>query len=327
MHKKDSVNSYLQSWTQSIDRRKKLYPEKFNGEQCLRVIHDDGTPLRADLLGEVLQLGWWSDSVQGIPTEEQIKRLMDLTGARHYALTFHSKNIHEKKKFPGSLAQDSWVAKENNIRYLFYRDQGVSPGLFLDQRSQRQWVQENSKDKKVLNLFCYTAGFSLNAARGDAEQVVSVDLSSKYVDWSKKNFELNEFVITRERFRFYDMDSFEYLKWAIKKNETYDIIICDPPSFSRNKNKIFKIETDYVELLSLMVKCLNPHGTILFSTNYETWSWKKWLEKIREVVQPFYLSVKANYNTELDFEADPQQSIMKAFQISDSFVDNRVISR
>lgn len=317
----------MPSWILSIERRKKLYPEKFNGEQCLRVIHDEGTPLRADLLGEVLQLGWWSDSTDGIPTEDEIQRLLECAGARHYALTFHSKNISEKKKFPSSLQAESWIAHENNIRYLFYRDQGISPGLFLDQRSQRQWIQENAKDKKVLNLFCYTAGFSLNAAHGGASEVVSVDLSPKYIDWSKKNFELNQLTISRDRFRFYDMDSFEYLKWAIKKNESYHFIVCDPPSFSRNKNKIFKIESDYAELISLMVKCLKPNGVILFSTNYETWTWKKWLEKIQDVTKPFSLTVTPNYNTQLDFESDPRQSIMKAFQITDSTVDNRVISR
>lgn len=312
MYKEKSVD-FLAQWTKSIERRREKYPEKFDGKQCLRVVHDEGTPLRADLLGEVLQLGWWQDSLDNAPDEYQIQKLLHLTGAKFFGFTFHSRSQIDKKRFHGTIPSDSWTAWENNIQYIFYRDQGINPGLFLDQRSQRQWVQENSKDKKVLNLFCYTAGFSLNAAKGGAAEIVSVDLSPKYIEWSKKNFALNN--LNSEKYRFYDMDSFDFLKWASKKNQTYDIIICDPPSFSRNKNQIFKIEMDYAELISLMRTRLNPKGVIIFSTNYEAWSWKKWLEKLKGISGKF--SVTPAYNTDVDFEIDPHSSIMKAFHIAD----------
>lgn len=306
----------LNQWLKSIERRKQLYPDLFNGEQCLRVIHSEGTPLRGDLLGPVLQLGWWSDSLAGSPTEDQIAQLMTACGAQSYALTFHSKKISEKKKLPSSLQETTWIASEHNVKYVFYQDQGVSPGLFLDQRSQRQWIQKNSMNKKVLNLFCYTAGFSLNAAIGAASHVTSVDLSQKYIDWSKKNFSINQIDLHSEKYRFYAMDSLEFLKWSKKKNETYDIIICDPPSFSRNKSTVFKIEVDYTVLLAAMAEILSPQGIILFSTNFEGWSWQKWQKQLEVALKPLNLKITPAYNTQFDFEEDPRTSIMKAFQIN-----------
>lgn len=303
-------------WLNSIERRKLLYPELFNGKQCLRVIHTENTPLRADLLGSVLQLGWWADSLQELPTNEQIHHLLQSTGAKDYNLTIHTRSSQEKQKLQTTLAEDSWVASENNIQYHFHRDQGISAGLFLDQRSQRRWVQQHSNQKKVLNLFCYTSGFSLNAAVGGALSVTSVDLSRKYIDWSQKNFELNQLDKNLNNYKFYDMDSFDFLKWALKKNETYDLIICDPPSFSRNKNNIFNIEKDFPNLIEMMAQCLTKDGIILFSTNYEKWSWKKWESELKTVTTPLRLKTTASYNTELDFELDPTHSIMKAFHIT-----------
>ena len=77
----------------------------------------------------------------------------------------------------------SWIACEGRLQFEFRREQGLSPGLFLDQRRNRKWVLENAHDCDVLNLFCYTGGFSVAAAIGGAAKVVSVDLSKTFMAW------------------------------------------------------------------------------------------------------------------------------------------------
>ena len=189
----------------------------------------------------------------------------------------------------------TWQAKENGITYELRSEQGLSCGLFLDQRQNRLFVKRNSQEKRVLNLFSYTGGFSLNAAIGGAKEVISVDLYPKYLQWTKRNFELNGFDLSidaklsdikntpKTKLSFFAIDSFDFLERAVKRSEKFDLIICDPPSFSRNKDKVFRIEKDIVELLSLCKSVLASNGKLLFSTNYTEWTSKILLEKIEDV--------------------------------------------
>jgi 23S rRNA G2069 N7-methylase RlmK/C1962 C5-methylase RlmI len=164
-------------------------------------------------------------------------------------------------------------------------------------------------------LFAYTCGFSVVAALGQATQVASVDTSKTVLSWGKKNFELNH--LDTNKHKFYLRDSIEYLDYCIKKNIQYDLIICDPPSFSRGESGVFKIETALEDLLKKSLQCLTDKGTLLFSTNFE----KFYIDDIRKSilnVQKF-LKIKdleiSSIQSALDFELVGQAPILKSFLI------------
>jgi len=138
-------------------------------------------------------------------------------------------------------------------------------GLFLDHRETRRWIGEQSKGKIVLNTFAYTGSFSIYAAANGAAKTYSVDLSKTYCEWIKKNLELNN--LPHEQNWVYKMDTREFFKYAKKKNLKFDIIIIDPPSFSRNKGKSFSVQKDHPQLINDALEVLTPTGFILFSNN------------------------------------------------------------
>jgi 23S rRNA (cytosine1962-C5)-methyltransferase len=148
---------------------------------------------------------------------------------------------------------------------------GLSTGLFLDQRENRRWVHEwcaKRKSPSVLNTFAYTCAFSVAAATAQAI-TTSVDVSPRYLEWGKRNFGHNG--IDPEPHRFARMDTFEFFAYARRKGLTYDLILLDPPSFaSGNKKKGIKpwsSVSDYPQLLREAIALLNPKGTIFASTN------------------------------------------------------------
>lgn len=154
--------------------------------------------------------------------------------------------------------------KENGVNFLIKPKSYIDNGLFLDHRNLRKKVYQSSDHKKVLNLFCYTGSFSVFAALGGARQVTSVDLSNTYLDWSQKNFLLNN--LNPSKYEFLKEDVFQFLK---QEERFWDLIILDPPSFSNSKSfqGSFDIQRDHAALVSLCYKRLNSGGDFYFSTN------------------------------------------------------------
>lgn len=141
----------------------------------------------------------------------------------------------------------------------------LDTGIFLDHRETRKWIQQQSKNKIVLNTFAYTGSFSIYAANGGAQKTYSVDLSKTYTEWIKRNLELNHLPL--EKNWVYKMDTREFFKYAARKDLRFDIIVIDPPSFSRNKGNSFSVQKDHPELINAALEVLNPKGFILFSNN------------------------------------------------------------
>ncbi len=306
-------NSLLCRWLMSYDRRVRLYPQLLEMNQCLRLVHNEGTPLRVDLLGAVAHAGWWSDQA---PTESELQTLttfFKIIGIKQWSLQNYGKERKNQNKFIVDYAPEVWLGSENKIQYEFTKSIGAAPGLFLDQREHRLWVQKNSQNKKVLNLFAYTGGFSLNAALGGASEVVTVDLSSKYKQWAQKNFALNQ--LESVNYKFYDMDSFDYLKYAQKKSLSFDIILCDPPSFSQGKKGRFQIDKDYANLVEMCLSLLSPHGSLLFSTNFEEWTWSQWEQKLRSNKLSQDIEIHSNFSMQWDFDWHLDRAQMKAFHL------------
>ena len=171
--------------------------------------------------------------------------------------------------------------REQNAIFKINLSEFLDTGLFFDHRPLRKIVRESSMGKSVLNLFCYTASFSVYAAQGKAKKVTSVDLSKNYIEWAKENFLLNGLKIN-ENYRFYVEDTLTFLKNAVsKKSEKYDIIILDPPTFSNSKKTTttLDINKDYYLYINLCLKLLNKNGILYFSTNSRKFSFDQALIK------------------------------------------------
>jgi 23S rRNA (cytosine1962-C5)-methyltransferase len=157
---------------------------------------------------------------------------------------------------------------------------GLSTGLFLDQRENRAWVNDlisrlktqadsgGGEQPTVLNTFAYTCAFSVAAAVGGA-LATSVDVSGRYLEWGKRNFLHNG--LDPQAHRFAKMDTFEFFTYARRKGLKYDLILLDPPSFGSGSKKKgirpWSAESDYARLVKESAALLRPGGTIFASTN------------------------------------------------------------
>ncbi len=177
---------------------------------------------------------------------------------------FYKNRMKEDFALPVALSKPI-VIEEYGHKFMVNFSEHMDTGLYLDHRETRKWIGEHSKNKIVLNTFAYTGSFSIYAAAGGAAKTCSVDLSKTYCDWIKKNLKLNS--LSAEKNWVYKMDTMEFFQYAKRKNMTFDIIIIDPPTFSRNKGKIFSVQNDHPELINAALELLNPMGFILFSNN------------------------------------------------------------
>ena len=159
------------------------------------------------------------------------------------------------------------IAMERGLRYGIDFESGYSVGLFVDQRANRSFLR-NAKPKTVLNCFAYTCAFSVAAASVGA-RTVSVDISKKSLNRGRENFELNSLATDDHRFVVEDVT--EFLPRLVRKGEKFDIIILDPPTFSRSKKgKAFQVEKDFETLLSQAMELADRDSRILLSTNCTT---------------------------------------------------------
>lgn len=137
---------------------------------------------------------------------------------------------------------------------------GQKTGFFLDQRLNRKLVEEYSKGKAVLNMFCYTGGFSVYAVRGGATRVVSVDSSQKAIDLTNENIKIN-FGMKAAHHKADVADAFDYLK---RIDNLYDLIILDPPAFAKHNDVLENALQGYKRINARAIKAIKPGG-ILFT--------------------------------------------------------------
>ena len=151
------------------------------------------------------------------------------------------------------------IAFENGIKFCIDWERGQKTGFFIDQRSNRQLLESYSKGRKVLNMFCYTGGFSCYAMRGGAKEVHSVDSSSKAIDLVNKNMEMNFPGDTRHK--AYAQDAFKFLD---NMSEDYDLIILDPPAFAKHRDALRNALQGYKRLNAKAFEKIKSGG-ILFT--------------------------------------------------------------
>lgn len=176
----------------------------------------------------------------------------------------------------GESQPEAVVVREHGWSLEVRPYDGLSTGLFLDQRENRAWVAswvrsraaEQEAAPAVLNTFAYTCAFSVAAATAGA-QTTSVDVSPRYLEWGRRNFAHNG--LDAAVHRFAKMDTFEFIGYAKRKGLRYDLVILDPPSFAAGSRRKgippWSSVDDYARLVKEAASLLNQRGVIFASTN------------------------------------------------------------
>lgn len=170
----------------------------------------------------------------------------------------------------GEPAPNELVVREEGIPFAVRLGDGLSTGIFLDQRANRLFVRETANGLRVANLFSYTCAFSIVAALGGAARTVSVDASVAALERGRHGFEVAGLALTPNdpAHAFVAEDAFAWLARIATKKDRFDLVILDPPSYSSTKKRRFVAESDYDELVELAAKVVTPGGRILASCNH-----------------------------------------------------------
>jgi len=241
---------------------------------CFRWLNEagDGTPgLAADVYGEHVVLHAYQDGDFTSFAEDLVER-----GAAGVYLKRRPKSASRLDEsairalapadpIAGVAAEAESEVRENGIPYLVRLGDGLSTGLFLDQRANRARVRDESGGARVLNLFSYTCAFSIAAATGGAREVVSVDAAKKQLERGARGFAhagldaaLHETIAD---------DAFDVLDRMARRGRTFDLVICDPPTFSSTKRTRFTSGKMWIDLAARLLRVLAPGGRILATSN------------------------------------------------------------
>jgi 23S rRNA (cytosine1962-C5)-methyltransferase len=155
---------------------------------------------------------------------------------------------------------------EHGLRFWVRLGQGLSTGLFIDQRDNRQLLVAGCRGSRVLNLFAYTCSFSVAAGAGGASQVTSIDLSAAALARGHQNLQLNG--LPKEQHRLLRADAKKWLRRAAARPERFDWIVLDPPSFATVGSDTLKVDRDYAELVAQCLRLLAPKGQLLSVLNH-----------------------------------------------------------
>lgn len=160
--------------------------------------------------------------------------------------------------------EETFVVEEGQAKFWVNLQDYLDTGLFLDHRPMRLALGQLAKGKRFLNLFCYTASATVHAALGGASYSTSVDASNTYLKWAERNFSLNQ-LSSRHR-----CEKADVMAWLLAGNSQFDLIFCDPPTFSNSKKsqRLFDVQRDHSELIKRAMARLAADGELYFSNNY-----------------------------------------------------------
>lgn len=320
LSRQDLDKSFFETLFQKAKvRRQSFYQSDVTN--AFRLFNQDGDDfggLTIDLYDEFAVFSWYNPFVYGI--KETILAgfqavFPEVRGA-YEKIRFKGLD-HESAFLYGQEAPEQFSILENGVRYQVFMNDGLMTGIFLDQHDVRgSLVDGLALGKSLLNMFSYTAAFSVAAAMGGAYETTSVDLAKRSRDLSQAHFLENGLAV--DDHQFVVMDVFDYFKYAKRKGLSYDVIILDPPSFARNKKQTFSVVKDYHRLIAQSLDILNPGGTLIASTNAANLSaerFKAQLEKGFGQRQHRYI---AHYGLPADFTVnknDESSNYLKVFTI------------
>lgn len=266
---------------QAKEKRRAYYQDDLT--TAFRLFNQEGDGfggLTVDLYGDYAVFSWYNSYVYQIRKviSEAFRQVFPEVLGTYEKIRFKGLD-YESAHVYGQEAPEFFTVLENGVLYQVFMNDGLMTGIFLDQHEVRgSLVDGLAMGKSLLNMFSYTAAFSVAAAMGGASETTSVDLAKRSRELSEAHFQANGF--STDNHRFIVMDVFEYFKYAKRKGLTYDVIVLDPPSFARNKKQTFSVAKDYHKLISQSLEILNPGGIIIASTNAANVSRQKFTEQI-----------------------------------------------
>ncbi|MFD2256440.1 class I SAM-dependent rRNA methyltransferase [Luteolibacter algae] len=239
------------------------------GTNALRLIDGAGDGVPGFALEDYA--GKWMAMTPGSEISNEVKDWLKASGRSVYWKRLDQHQKDSPLHLYGPEVGGPFHILENGLTYEVSFESGYSQGIFLDQRINRAEVMRRaSGGEKILNLFSYTGGFSVAAAKGGAE-ASTLDLSAVYLEWAKRNFRHNG--MDDSMHHFCKGDAFHWLKRFAKQGRKFDGIVIDPPTFSRDeKGKVFRVEKDFGELAGLAGRVLGKGGWMLCCTNYRRMS-------------------------------------------------------
>ncbi|MGB0449926.1 MAG: bifunctional 23S rRNA (guanine(2069)-N(7))-methyltransferase RlmK/23S rRNA (guanine(2445)-N(2))-methyltransferase RlmL [Porticoccaceae bacterium] len=220
----------------------------------------------------------------------------DVDGQIHYKERRRQKGDSQYQRFNES-SSDTMIVYEGKAQFEANLSDYLDTGLFLDHRPVRRMVAELAKGKSLLNLFCYTAAVSVQAALGGAKRTLSIDMSNTYLDWAQRNFDLNQLSAKNHHLLRADC-----LKWLETDGDKFDVIFLDPPTFSNSKkmDSVLDIQRDHGDLIRNAMAKLNEDGVLIFSNNFRKF-------KMDELTQRQFNCENITPQTlDMDFERNPR---------------------
>jgi 23S rRNA (cytosine1962-C5)-methyltransferase len=197
----------------------------------------------------------------------------------------------------GKAAPERFTIHENGLSFELSFAEGYSVGLFLDQRDNRRRLLTRhvaaefplaqsaigNRPLEILNVFAYTCGFSVCAAKAGA-RTTNVDLSKRWLEWGRRNFALNGLDLPGHEFIY--GDAFDWLRRLAKKRRRFDVILLDPPTFSQSKaSGVFRAEKDYGRLVTAALPLLRSGGVLFASTNAADWPPDTFLADVDDAIR------------------------------------------
>jgi 23S rRNA (cytosine1962-C5)-methyltransferase len=246
----------------AVDLRAGLLDEDTN---ALRLVDGMGDGVQGFALENYA--GKWMAMTPGGEIRDEIKDWLKASGRSIYWKRLDQHQKESPMHLYGEPVEGAFPIRENGLNFEVSFSSGYSQGIFLDQRLNRAEVMRRmARGGKLLNLFSYTGGFSVAAAMAGAE-TTTLDLSSVYLEWAKRNFRFNG--LDESEHFFCKGDAFHWLQRFAKQERTFDGIVLDPPTFSRDDNgKVFRVEKDFGELVELAKQVLTKDGWMLCCTNF-----------------------------------------------------------
>ncbi len=268
------INELLQSRLDSaVSMRYTLGLKGVAGDEVYRLVNGEGDGLGGlivDVIGNVIvaqSSAYWCENFKSMIMTE----LERLGGTE--------KNVVWRRA-ESRLKQDGWhggegeyensddknmIVRENDCKYSVNpTNRGQKTGFYCDQRENRVMIRNLSKGKSLLDAFCYSGGFSINAAKGGATSIISVDTSQPALDCLKENIELNQ--IPKGVIEVVKSDALAYMKVCSEEGKQFDIVICDPPKLAPSRKDLERAKNKYHKINQLGLSLVKPGGLFLTCT-------------------------------------------------------------
>lgn len=248
-----------------------LLRNKFFNQPYYRLIHSEGDFLPGLVIDRYNEVFVCQISTAGMEQFSELitKSLLKIFGEKITIIYKNDSDLRTLENLENNCiiahgsVNDKVKVEEDGITFFCDVIDGQKTGWFFDQRINHKFVQDHSKNLKVLDAFCYLGGFGINAIKGQAKQVVFVDSSAKAIELAKSNCKL---FTDNSNHQFQTQKVFDYLEQNKDLEEKFDFIILDPPAFIKNKKDLFSGLKGYEKLVKLSLDLLNKNSLLMLNS-------------------------------------------------------------